>query len=239
MSGHSKWSTIKRQKEVNDQAKGKVFTKLGQAISIAVKTGGGADPDANAKLRVAVDAARAANMPKDNIERAINKAKGGDVLDEVTYEGFGHGGVGIIIEAATDNRNRTSQEIKNILEKGGGNLGGPGSVLFGFEPKGLIVVKRQKSVSGDDQMLALIDSGAEDVEETDDAFEVYTCVEMLSTIREQLAAIGQTIESVELIKRPTTKIPVTDSHEAERLMHLLTTLEDHNDVQKVFTNGEF
>ncbi len=153
MSGHSHYATIKRQKGMKDAAKGKVFSKMGRAITIAVKSGGGiSDPNANYKLRMAVDAARAVNMPKENIERAISKAAGhSQSLDEIIYEGFGPGGVGIIVEAATDNRNRTAQEIKNIFERGGGNLGGPGSVAFNFDPKGLIVVK--KGEASEPQML--------------------------------------------------------------------------------------
>src|SRR3989344_6041026 len=150
MSGHSKWATIHRSKEVKDAKRGNLFAKMGRAISIAVKAGGGPDPSANFKLRVAIEKARAADMPKENIERAIAKASEGGALEEVTYEGFGPGGIGVIVEAATDNKNRTAQEIKNAFERGGGNLAGPGSVSFNFEQKGFLLVK--KTDKPDEQM---------------------------------------------------------------------------------------
>lgn len=143
MSGHSKWSTIKRQKAVTDQARGKIFSKLSKAISVAVKTGGSDNPDFNPKLRVAVETAKASNMPKSNIDRAIQRASEVGDLTEVLYEGFGPYGVGVVVEATTDNKNRTSQEIKTIFDRSGGNLGGPGSVMFNFVKKGMIIIKRQ------------------------------------------------------------------------------------------------
>lgn len=235
MSGHSKWSTIKRQKEINDNAKGKIFTKLGLAISVAVKTGGSADPEMNPRLRMAIDAARASNMPKENIERAVNKAKEKGNLEEVAYEGFGPGGVGIIVEAATDNRNRTAQEIKNIFEKGGGSMAGPGAVSFGFKQCGLILV--EKSGNTDEQTLLLIDSGAEEVEESDDGFELYTSVDNLSHVKTFLTTNGQKILSLELIKKANSPMQISDASVTEKIINLLSTLEDHNDVQKVFTNA--
>lgn len=235
MSGHSKWSTIKRQKEINDNAKGKIFTKLGLAISVAVKTGGSADPEMNPKLRMAIDAARASNMPKDNIERAVNKAKEKGDLEEITYEGFGPNGVGIIVEAATDNRNRTAQEIKNIFEKGGGSMAGPGAVSFGFKQCGYILV--EKSGNSEEQTLLLIDSGADDVEESDDSFELYTSIDNLNQVRDFLQSHNQKIISFELVKRANTPMQISDPAVSEKIVNLLNNLEDHNDVQKVFTNA--
>jgi len=235
MSGHSHYATIKRQKGAKDAAKGKVFSKLGKAISIAVKTGGGTDPEANHKLRMAVDTARAANMPKDNIERAISRA-GGEAanLEEVTYEGFAPGGVGILVEAATDNRNRTSQEIKNLFERGGGNLAGPGSVSFNFDPKGLILLK--KSGNFEEQMMALIDAGAEDVEETDDEIEVYVHADKLAETRSALQQKGFEVLSMELTRKPKVLVPISNVSEAQRILKLLDALEDSEDVQKVYAN---
>lgn len=144
MSGHSKWSTIKRKKETSDAARGKLFSKLSRAISIAVKTGGGPDPSSNSKLKVAIDAAKSANMPKINTERAISRGGGKDNLEEITYEGFGPLSIGVLVEVTTDNRNRSGQDIKVLFEKGGGRLGGPGSVSHNFESKGLLLVKKKR-----------------------------------------------------------------------------------------------
>ncbi len=235
MSGHSHYATIKRQKGLKDAVKGKVFSKLGRAISIAVKTGGGPDPNANYKLRMAVDAARAENMPKDNIERAINKAAGeAGNMEEITYEGFGPGGVGVLVDAATDNRNRSAQEIKNIFDRAGGNMGGPGSVSFNFEAKGLIIVK--KSENADEQMLTLIDLGVEDIQEIEDGLELYVPSEKVAEIRDILVSKGFDVVSMELTKRPKTHISVSDVNQAEKIMKLLDSLEEYEDVQKVYAN---
>lgn len=235
MSGHSHYATIKRQKGLKDAVKGKVFSKLGRAISIAVKTGGGTDPNANYKLRMAVDAARAENMPKDNIERAITKA-GGEAanIEEITYEGFGPGGVNVIVEAATDNRNRSAQEIKNLFEKGGGNLGGPGSVAFNFDPRGLLVIK--KSDNAEEQMLSLIDLGVEDVSETDDGIEIYVSPEKLAETRNKLTESGSEVITMELTKKPKNLLTITDAALAGRILKLLDGLEEYEDVQKVYAN---
>lgn len=235
MSGHSHYATIKRQKGLKDAAKGKVFSKLGRAIAIAVKSGGGTDPEANYKLRMAVDAARAENMPKDNIERAINKA-GGEALniEEVTYEGFAPGGVGVIVEAATDNRNRTSQEIKNIFDRAGGSMAGPGSVSFNFDPKGLLIVN--KNDKSDEQMLALIDLGVDDIQETDDAIEIYVPSEKLAEIKNNLIRGGFEVISMELTRKPKSLLTVSDVNMANRILKLMDNLEEYEDVQKVYAN---
>lgn len=235
MSGHSKWSTIKRQKEVNDMAKGKIFSKLSRAITIAAKSGG-PDPEGNAKLRIAIDSARAANMPKDNIERAISKAKGSEELIEVVYEGFLGGGVGVIVEAATDNRNRTAQEMKSLFEKNGGNMGGPGSVSFNFKEAGMIAIK--KGHDADTEMLTIIDSGADDIEEEPDAYIIFTTPESLSSLKTSLESQGMVILSSEVTMRPITTIQVNDSEIAKKLVHVLDLFENHDDVQRVYTNAD-
>lgn len=233
MSGHSKWATIHRQKEVKDAKRGNLFSKLARAITLAAREGGG-NPDGNIKLRVAIDKARESNMPKDNIERAIHLAQGGGALEEVFYEGFGPGGIAVIVEAATDNRNRTGQEIKNIFERGGGSLAGPGAVLFNFENKGLLVVKKALDVEG--QMLALIDAGVEDVEETPDGIEVYTQPDKLAEVRGKIEELGYEVITSELYMKPKNLITLTDKRDASRALAFLESLEEHDDVQRVFAN---
>jgi YebC/PmpR family DNA-binding regulatory protein len=234
MSGHSHYSTIKRQKEVNDAARGQVFSKLGRAISIAVKTGGGSNPDSNYKLRVAIDKARAANMPKINVERAISKGTGSGTLEEITYEGFGPGGIAVMVEVATDNRNRSGQEIKNMFEKGGGSMAGPGAVSFNFEPRGFLIIKKNKNT--EEQMLALIDLGVEDMEEIDDGIEVYVDAHVLSETKEKLEDKSFKVISTELVQRPKNYQSITDEKTASKILSFLDNLEKHDDVQKVFAN---
>lgn len=234
MSGHSKWSTIKRQKEANDAARGQLFSKLARAISIAVKTGGGENPDTNHKLRMAIDKARANNMPKVNIERAISKGTGGGALEEVTYEGFGPAGIAVIVEVATDNRNRTGQEIKNLFERGGGRLAGPGAVSFNFEPKGLLVI--EKKADSDEQMLALIDLGVEEIEEMEDGIEVYVESGNLSDLKKKLEEQGFKITSSELVRKPKNFQVISDKETASKILSFLDNLEEQDDAQKVFAN---
>lgn len=234
MSGHSKWATIHRQKEVKDAKRGNLFAKLGKAISISVKAGGGPDPAANFKLRVAVEKARASDMPKENIERAISKGEGAEALDEVTYEGFGPGGIGVIVDAATDNKNRTGQEIKNAFERGGGTLAGPGSVSFNFEQKGFMLVKKTSDIEG--QMLKLIEVGVEDVEETDDGIEVTTSPDKLREARKRIEEGDFEVISTELYLKPKSLVPVSDPAEVKRAIGFLENLEENEDVQKVYTN---
>ena len=235
MSGHSKWSTIKHKKEATDAARGKLFSKLSRAISIAVKTGGGPDPSANHKLKVAIDAAKTANMPKSNIERALRQARGklGE-LEEMTYEGFGPGGINVIVEVATDNRNRTGQEIKAIFERGGGGLAGPGAVSFNFEPRGLFVVS--KTGDSEEQILKLIDLGVEDVEETEDGIEVYVDPSDFSEVKKRAEDAGFKVTSAELFQKPKNLQVVSDKTLASKILSFLEKLEDHDDVQKVFAN---
>ncbi len=236
MSGHSHYSTIKRQKGLKDAAKGKVFSKMAMAIQIAVKTGGGGDPDGNSKLRVAIEQARAVNMPKANIDRAISaaSAKAANV-EEITYEGFGPAGIGILVVVATDNRNRTAQEIKNMFEKVGGSMGGPNSVAFNFDSKGLILLAKDMSDS-EGQMLKLIDAGVEDIEEAGDVLEVYVAPDKLFSTKNQLSDMGFSINSFELIKKPINFVAIGEVSQAQKVLNFLETLEDHDDVQKVFAN---
>lgn len=234
MSGHSHYATIKRQKEAKDAAKGQVFSKLAKAISIAVKAGGGANPDTNYKLRMAVDKAKAANMPKANIERAISKGTGGGALEEMTYEGFGPGGIAVIVEGATDNKNRMAQEIKGLFERGGGSLAGPGAVSFNFVPKGLLVVKKKKDTEA--QMLKLIDLGVEDINEVEDGLEVYVEGSKLGETKKTLEKEGFEMTSSELVQKPKALQTISDEKMAAKALGFLDSLEDYEDVQKVFTN---
>lgn len=233
MSGHSHYATIKRQKAATDAAKGNVFSKHAKAILLAAK--GGADPDSNFKLRVAIDKARADNMPKDNIERAIAKATSeGGALEEVTYEGFGPMGVYVIVEAATDNKNRTAQEIKSLFERGGGRLGGPGAVAHNFENKGFILVKKMDDV--DSQMLSIIDMGVEDITDREDGLEVYVAPDKLSDTRKKIEEKGFEISEVELQMKPRTLLEFSSAEESDKVINFLETLEGHDDVQKVYAN---
>jgi YebC/PmpR family DNA-binding regulatory protein len=233
MSGHSHYATIHRQKELNDAARGSIFSKLAREITLAVKQAG-PSPDANFKLKVAMERAHAANMPKENIQRAIERASGAEALEEVTYEGFGPEGVAVIVEVATDNRNRTSQEIKNTFERGGGRLAGPGAVSFNFEPKGLVVVP--KGENAEEQILKLIDLGAEDVEETTDGIEVYVSPDKLAETAGKLSAENIPTTSIELVKKPKTLVTLSDAAAAKKVLGLLDSLNEHEDVQKVFAN---
>ena len=235
MSGHSHYATIKRQKATKDAAKGKIFSRHSKAISLAIKAGGGANPEMNSKLRFAIDQAKADNMPRTNIDRILSRADVVGNIEEVNYEGYGPDGIAIVVQAATDNKNRTSQEIKNIFERGGGSMGGPGSVLFNFEQKGLVVVK--KSVSDlESQMLSLIDLGVDDVNETGDIIEVYTPYDSLSEIKDKIALNGMEILSFEITMKSKTFITITDPVKARKIINLLDSLEEHDDVQNVYSN---
>lgn len=241
MSGHSKWSQIKRQKGVADQKRGQAFTKLSSAITIAVKHGGGmSDPNQNFKLRLAVDIAHAANMPKENIERAILHGSGKQAADliEVVYEGFAPGGVSVIVEAATDNNMRTSSEIKNIFHKAGASFGQPGSVAYQFKQMGQIILKINNQ-SFDDIFLTAIDLGAEDVEDVEDEVYIYTSPHDIARIRDAFIAQRMIPVSVEIIRKPLVTVKIEDSDKAKKITNFLEKLEDFEDVQKVYTNAEF
>jgi YebC/PmpR family DNA-binding regulatory protein len=238
MSGHSKWSTIKRQKGANDAKRGAMFTKVAREIAVAARAGGG-DPDANYRLRLAMDKARSINMPADNIKRAIDKATGGgegEQFEEIVYEGYGPGGVAVLVEAATDNRNRTAAEVRSIFTKTGGQLAGSGAVAWQFEPRGLITINRDGTVDADEVALAAIDAGAEDVDTDDDeAIEIYTDPTSLETIRRALEGAGVPVESAEsaMVAKNTVEL---DSAKARQALRLVELLEDLDDVQRVTAN---
>jgi len=238
MSGHSKWAQIKRQKGVADIKRGQTFTKLANAVTIAVRQGGGiADPESNFRLRLAIEKAHQANMPKENIERAVKRAQGkeGGELEEVIYEGYGPGKVAIVVEAATDNKQRTTAEIRNIFEKGGGILGGKGSVAYLFDAVGQISLKKEGK-SPDEIMLAAIDLGAQDVEETPDSVEVYTKPEGLNQVKEKLVGQSFKVVSAELEMRPKTTVVISDPGMAQKILEFVEKLEGLDDVQKVYAN---
>ena len=236
MSGHSKWSSIKHKKGAADAKRGALFTKLARAIQVAAKEGGG-DPAGNAALGNAVQKAKDARMPKDNIERAIAKGTGADsdaaAFEAVVYEGYGPGGVAILVEALTDNRNRTGSEVRHAFSRSGGNLGEPGSVAWLFEKKGLVLVDPER-YSEDDLMVA-IDAGAEDVLADDSVFEVITAPGDLAGVREALEQAGVELESAELTMRPATRVEV-DEQQVGTLVRLLEGLEEHDDVVAVNAN---
>ncbi len=241
MSGHSKWATIKRAKGINDAKRGQAFTKLSNAITIAVKQGGGnTDPEFNASLRLAIDKAKAANMPKDGIERAIQKgsgATGGEELSEVMYEGFAPGGVGILVEAVTDKKQRTVAEVKNTIEKNGGTMAGQGAVSYLFQKAGELVVNRDgKSV--DEVMTAAMDHNISDLEDADDIVVLYTEPSHLSSAKKGMEASGFTVSEVSLIYKPISRMAVSPEQE-EKVIGLIEKLEEMDDVQKVYTNLEY
>ena len=236
MSGHSHWSTIKRKKGAADAKRGKVFSKCAKAITVAAKTGGG-DPDMNLRLRYAIDEARSANMPAANIQRAIKKGTGeldgGKQIEEVLYEGYGPGGVAILADAMTDNRNRTSSDVGKLFERHGGNLGQPGCVAWMFSQKGVI------TVTGFDDEEQLMDvalaSGAEDLNQTDDGFEVLCAPDAFEAAKKALAEAGIPIERAEVSQVPQNYISLGEN-DARKVLALLEGLEDHDDVQKVHSN---
>jgi YebC/PmpR family DNA-binding regulatory protein len=239
MSGHSKWSTIKRQKGANDAKRGALFTKVAREISVAARQGGG-DPDANYRLRLAIEKARSVNMPADNIKRTIEKATGGgdaEQFEEIVYEGYGPGGVAVLVEAATDNRNRTAAEVRSIFTKAGGQLAGSGAVAWQFEPRGLIAATRDGQ-DADEVALAAIDAGAEDVDTDDpEAIEIFTAPAELEQVRQALEAAGIAIDSAEsaMIAKQTVEL---DSSKARQALRLVEQLEDLEDVQRVTANFE-
>jgi YebC/PmpR family DNA-binding regulatory protein len=236
MSGHSKWASIKHKKAVVDARRGQHFTKLARAISVAAKEGGG-DPEGNAGLALAIQKARDASMPKDNIERAIQKGTGAGVGAEtwetVMYEGYGPGGVAMLIEALTDNRNRTAADMRHIVSKHGGSLGEPGSVAYLFDKQGVIVVDGERY--GEDDLIVAIDAGAEDIVLDEDVYEVITAPADLGVVREALESAGIEIESSDVTQRPKTLVPVSEA-DAAKLMKLIDALEESDDVGAVHAN---
>ncbi len=239
MSGHSKWASIKHKKAITDARRGASFTKLANLISIAAKQGG-ADPEMNFSLRLAVTKAKAANMPSANIERAIKKGAGGGdgvAYEEITYEGYGPAGVAIIIETATDNRNRTGTEVRTAVTKHGGSMGTAGSVLFQFDHKGVIEINQKPGEDADEAMLAIIEAGADDIEDMEGSFIVYTAANQLDAVRKQLIASGYEVTKAELQYIPQTTVEV-DAKAAGQLIRITDTLEDLDDVTNVYSNFE-
>ena len=238
MSGHSKWSTIKHKKAATDSKRGKIFTKLIKEITIAARMGGG-DPEANPRLRTAINAARSENMPKDNMERAIKKGTGeleGVSYEEVTYEGYGAGGAAVFIESLTDNKNRTVADIRYIFSKAGGNMGESGCVAYMFDKKGYLVV--EKSATDEDTLMeAALDAGAEDVREDGDNFEVITEQGDFEAVQAAIEAAGIATIAAEVTMLPQTVTPVAGK-EAEQVLRLMENLDDCDDVQKVYTNAD-
>jgi YebC/PmpR family DNA-binding regulatory protein len=237
MSGHSKWSTIKRQKGANDAKRGALFTKVAREISVAARLGGG-DPDANYRLRLAIEKARSVNMPADNIKRTIDKATGGgdaEQYEEIVYEGYGPGGVAVLVEAQTDNRNRTAADVRSMFTKSGGQLAGSGAVAWQFEPRGLITVARN-GIDPDEVALTAIDAGAEDVDTDDDeAIEIYTAPAELESVRSALEGAGVAVESAEstMIAKQTVEL---DANKARQALRLVEQLEELEDVSRVTAN---
>ena len=233
MSGHSKWATTHRQKAVVDAKRGAAFTKLGNMIAIAAR--GGTDPTTNSSLALAIEKARAANMPNANIQRAIDRIndKNAAALEEAVYEGYGPGGVGIIIETATDNKNRTYPEVRTALTKNGGTMADSGSVMFQFARKGVIRV----AASGEEALLTVLDAGAEDATEEDGGLTVYTDKKELSKVREALLAAGMTVEDAELQYVPNNTVAIEDDETARKLTKIIDTLEALDDVTNVATNA--
>jgi YebC/PmpR family DNA-binding regulatory protein len=237
MSGHSKWAQIKRQKGANDAKRGQMFTKLAREITVAARQGGG-DPETNFRLRLATQRARSMNMPQENITRAIARATGGPdgaaQLEEVTYEGYGPGGVAIFVEALTDNRNRTVAEVRNVLTRNGGSLGENGSVAWIFDPRGVVVANLDTN-DADEVTLQAIDAGATDVNLADKMLEIYTNLENLENVRRTIESAGLEVETAERTFVPKTMVTL-DDQKSTQVVRLIERLEDLDDVQNVSTN---
>jgi len=237
MAGHSKWANIKHRKGAADAKRGKIFTRLIKEITVAARMGGG-DIEGNPRLRAAVTTAKTVNMPKDNIARAIKKGTGeieGEVYDEILYEGYGPGGVAVLVECMTDNRNRTVADIRHYFAKSNGNLGESGCVAWMFDKKGTIQIEKT-GISEEELMDLALEAGAEDVVEEDNGFQVLTAPEEFETVREALEQAGVTMSDAEISMVPKNTVEVTDENVAKSLMKLLENLEDHDDVQNVHAN---
>ncbi|MBQ9080792.1 MAG: YebC/PmpR family DNA-binding transcriptional regulator [Clostridia bacterium] len=239
MSGHSKWANIKHKKEKTDRQRASVFTKIGKEITIAVKAGGG-DPTSNSKLRDLIAKAKANNVPNNNIERCIKKAMGADSAnyEKVTYEGYGPCGIAVIVEATTDNRNRTAGEVRHFFDKFGGNMGQVGCVGYLFADKGVIIILREEVKDEDALMETALEAGAADFVSDEEMFEIYTEVDDLYSVKEALEAAGYTIESAEEDKIPSTYVTLENEDDIKHMNLLLENLEDNDDVMNVYHNWE-
>jgi len=240
MSGHSKWANIKHKKEKSDAKKGKIFTKIGREIVIIVRQGG-PDPEANSKLKDVIAKAKAANMPNENISRSIKKAAGdldATNYEEITYEGYGPGGIAVIVEAMTDNRNRTAGDVRHYFDKFGGNLGTTGCVSFMFDKKGVILIEKNDDTNEDELMMEAIDAGAEDFSSEEEYFEILTAPDDFSKVREALEKKGYEFLEAEVEMVPQTMTRLTDPKQIELMDRLIENLEDLDDVQNVYHNWE-
>ncbi|MGE5329866.1 MAG: YebC/PmpR family DNA-binding transcriptional regulator [Deltaproteobacteria bacterium] len=240
MSGHSKWATIKRKKGETDAQKGKLFTKIGREITVAVKQGGGADPSSNSRLKDVIAKAKSANMPNDNIQRCIKKAAGeqdSENYDEIVYEGYGPGGTAVIVETMTDNKNRTAGDVRHFFDKYGGNLGANGCVSWMFDKKGVILVEKSISLKEDELMMMALESGAEDFEADDEYYEIVTETQNLAEVRDELDKneIQYASAEIQMIPQNYSKL---EGKDAEKMEMLIEKLEDLDDVQNVYHNWE-
>ncbi|MBI4857639.1 MAG: YebC/PmpR family DNA-binding transcriptional regulator [Acetobacterium woodii] len=238
MSGHSKWSTIKHKKGKADAKRGQIFTKLAKYIAVASREGG-SDPEMNAKLKEAIVKAKAANMPNDNIDRAVKKGAGelqGSVYEEITYEGYGPGGVAVIIETLTDNKNRTAGDVRHALDKNGGNLGTSGCVGFLFTKKGQILIEKTDDIDEEALMMIALDAGAEDVETVDEGYEISTEPADFGAVCEALKKEGYELASAEIAMIPATEVELTDATEIKKMLKMIDMFDDNEDVQAVWHN---
>ena len=241
MSGHNKWSTIKQKKGKNDAARAKVFTKIGRELMVAIRDGGSADPNVNSKLRECIAKAKANNVPNDNIDRIIKKAQGGEGAnyEAVTYEGYGPSGVAVIVEALTDNRNRTAGEVRHYFDKFGGNMGTPGCVSFMFEKKGVLVIEREDLDKDEDTVMEdALEAGAADFEADEDIFTIYTEPDDLNAVREDLEAKGYEFASAEVEQVPSNYVKIDSEDTQIQMQKMLDMFEDNDDIQNVWHNWE-
>jgi len=239
MAGHSKWANIKHKKERSDAKRGKIFTKIGRELYVAVKHGG-PDPEGNSKLKDVIAKAKAANMPNDNIARSIKKASGaasGENYEEMVYEGYGPSGVAVIVEAMTDNKNRTASDVRHIFDKFGGNLGTSGCVSYMFDKKGVIIIEKKEGLDEDTIMMAALEAGADDVITEEEFFEILTAVSDFSNVREELEKEGYEFVEAQLKMVPQTMIKLDEKH-ASSMERLIDMLEDDDDVQNIYHNWE-
>ena len=239
MSGHSKWNNIKHKKEKTDAQKAKVFTKIGKEMAIAIRAGG-PDPNSNSKLRELIATAKANNVPNDNIDRVIKKASGADAVayEEVVYEGYGPSGVAVIVECATDNRNRTASDVRHFFDKYGGNLGQIGCVGYLFEDKGVIIILKEDGIDEDALMEAALEAGAADFVADDEVFEIYTETSDLEAVRDALEGAGYKIESAEKDKIPSTYVTLENEDDIKNMNLMIEHLEDCDDVSEIYHNWE-
>ena len=241
MSGHSKWATIKRKKGANDAQRGKIFTKLGRELAVAVKTGGGPDPATNSKLKDVIAKCKSNNMPNDTISRSIKKAAGegnGANYEENIYEGYGPNGVAVIVETLTDNKNRTAADMRHYFDKFGGNLGTSGCVMFMFDRKGIILIENEGSLDEEQVMMDALEAGAEDVEANEEGFEISTDPNSVSNVSEALEGMGYKIAQAEAQYVPQTETALNDEQDILMINRLIEHLEDCDDVQSVWHNWE-